>query len=125
MAEFFLTIGIMTVASCQSGETDRSGYVDCLGRVWDTSDQAPWDLSEVIAQCKGRIPEGSGGMLPDWITFESLSDDWLIPADSWSVWRFMGMPETVAVTVAVHRPRELTDASWGRVLRLLGWQYRY
>ena len=125
MAEFFLTIDIMTEESCQSGETDRSGYVDCLGRLWDDSDQAPWDLREVIAQTKGRRSEGSGGMLPDWVTFDSVSDDHLVSADSWSVWRFMGVPDTVSVSVSVHRPRNLSDASWARVLRLLGWQYRY
>jgi hypothetical protein len=125
MAELYCTAEVMTVESAETGEAELRGYVDCLGRMWDDSDQASWDLREVLAQVGGRRAEGSGGRCPDWLSFEGQSDDHLIRPDSWSIWSWMGHDSTIGMTVNVHRPRDITDASWLRICRLLGWQYRY
>jgi hypothetical protein len=125
MAELLCTADVITVDSAEYGDVAERGYVDCLGRLWDDSDHAVWDLREVLAQMAGRRPEGSGGRCPDWLTFEGQNDDHLLRADSWSAWRFMGQDDVIGMTVSVHRPRDITDASWLRICRMLGWQYRY
>lgn len=125
MAELLCTVDVFTAESVEYGDAAERGYVDCLGRLWDDSDHAYWDLREVLAQMGGRRPEGSGGRCPDWLTFEGQSDDHLIRPDSWSAWRFMGQEDVIGVTVSVHRPRDITDSSWLRICRMLGWKYRY
>jgi len=125
MAELFCTADVITADSAEHGDAAERGYVDCLGRLWDNSDHASWDLREVIAQMGGRWVEGSGGRCPDWLTFESQNDDHLRSSDSWSAWRWMGEDDVIGMTVSVHRPRNITDASWIRICRLLGWRYRY
>ena len=125
MAELYCTVDVMTADSAEHGDAEIRGYVDCLGRVWDDSDQAAWDLREVLAQVEGRRAEGSGGRCPDWLTFESQNDDHLLRQGSWSAWSWMGKDDVIGMTVIVHRPRDITEASWLRICRLLGWQYRY
>ena len=125
MAELFCTADVMTAESVEHGDAEIRGYVDCLGRFWDTSDHATWDLREVLAQMAGRRPEGSGGRCPDWLTFDGQNDDHLLRPDSWSAWASMGRDDVIGMTVSVHRPRDITDASWLRICRLLGWQYPY
>jgi hypothetical protein len=125
MVELYCTADVITAESAEHGDAAERGYVDCLGRLWDDSDQASWDLREVLAQMEGRRPEGSGGCCPDWLSFESLSDDHLIRPDSWTAWRHMGKDDVIGMTVSVHRPRDITDSSWLRICRMLGWRYRY
>ena len=125
MAELFCTADVMTAESAEQCDAAWWGYVDCMGAFWDTPDHACWDLREVLAQMAGRRPEGSGGRCPDWLTFESRNDDHLLRPDNWSAWSSMGHADVIGMTVSVHRPRDITDASWIRICRMLGWQYRY
>lgn len=124
MAELICTADVITAESAEAGDAEIRGYIDCLGRIWDTSDHAVWDLREVLAQMQDRWVEGSGGPCPDWLTFESQNDDHLLTPMSWSAWSHMGQAEVIGMTVSVHRPRNITDASWLRICRLLGWRYR-
>ena len=68
MAELYCTAEVVTVESAEAGDAELRGYVDCLGRMCDDSDQAAWDLREVLAQVCGRRADGSGGPCPGAVT---------------------------------------------------------
>ena len=53
-----------------------------------------------------------------WLSLDPQSDFWLSP-----FWRDLAGQDALGVTAAVHRPDWITDASWLRVCRLLGWRH--
>ena len=125
---FPVTADVITAESAEAGDAEVRGYIDSLGR-WDDHwerygtypDDCGWQLSTLIEDLSGRVWEGNGGKLPDWITTESTSDDLLTRRGDWSVWEPLASVDgSLGMTVSVHRPDWITDASWRRVLRLIG-----
>ena len=127
---FPVTADVITVESAEAGDSEISGYIDSLGR-WDDHferfgtypDDCGWQLSTLIEDLSGRRWEPNCWPcdLPDWITTESLNDDLLTRKGDWSVWEpLCSVDDALSMNVSVHRPGWITDASWRRVLRLLG-----
>ena len=121
---------VITAESAEAGDAEVRGYIDSLGR-WDDHwerfgtypDDCGWQLSTLIEDLSGRVWEGNVYPcdLPDWISTESTSDDFLTREGDWSVWEPLASVDgALAMNVSVHRPDWITDASWRRVLRLIG-----
>tara|TARA_B100001093_G_scaffold519892_1_gene611229 strand:+ start:5385 stop:5807 length:423 start_codon:yes stop_codon:yes gene_type:complete len=125
---FPVTADVITVESAEAGDAEVRGYIDSLGR-WDdyferfgtVADEDGWQLSTLIEDLSGRRWEGDGASLPRWITTESLNDDLLTRKGDWTVWEpLASVDDALCMMVSIHRPDWITDASWRRVLRLLG-----
>ena len=127
---FPVTATLLTDASASSGDYAVHGYIDSHG-MWDCHfsrfgtypDNCGWKLSTIYEDLKHRRWEGNVYMcdLPDWISTESLNDDLLTREGDWSVWEpLASVTDALSMTVSIHRPGWITDASWRRVLRLLG-----
>ena len=125
---FPVTAEVVTVESAEAGDAEIRGYIDSLGR-WDDHferfgtypDECGWQLSTLIEELSHRRWEGDGASLPRWITTDSLNDDFLTRKDDWTVWEpLASVDNALYMTVSIHRPDWITDASWRRVLRLLG-----
>ena len=123
---FPVTAEVITAESCEQGDAEQRGYIDWTGCWCDDPDL--WDLRKLADTLPSGYVEGSGGPVPDWITIEPGSGWWLDPfcrdlAD--------GLPDALAVSFSVHRPApwrgqpDISDASWLRVIRALGWRWRY
>lgn len=124
---FRCTYEVVTVGGLIAGEASDLGYLDWRGNPVDEARDSHWDLQD-LARLSGYRLEGSGGPVPSWVTCEALNDDLIKPQ---GVWAFLetaqqcaGDDEVWGGAVSIHRPDWITDASWLRVLRALGWSYR-
>ncbi len=128
---FRLTADVITAESCEAGDAAERGWLTSWGCLSDEYADSCWDLRD-LADLFGNYyrPEGDGSTLPRWLTFEASNDDLISPCDGW---RFLadeygpeGDEEAIGGTISVHRPDWITDGSWARVCRLLGWRpYRW
>lgn len=128
---FPVTAEVVTVESAELGDAELRGYIDSLGRWddhWERFGTYPadcgWQLSTLLEDLGGRRWEADCWpcSLPSWITTDSTSDDLLTRPGDWSVWEPLASVDgALSMSVTVHRPDWVTDASWGRVCRLLGW----
>lgn len=117
---FRVTYETVTAESAEQGDFAESGYLDWLGNPVDWCSDSEWDLRDLTDKLAGCYAEGDGDKLPRWITLDPGSDFWLSP-----FWRDLAGEDALGVTASVHRPDWITDASWLRVCRLLGWSWRY
>ena len=121
---FPVTAQVLTSESCETGDFELCGYCDYWGRWSDEPDC--WDFRSLLEHLPGGRWEGDGSSIPRSVTLECDSDGWLT-----SIWRELAStvddPDDVLdVSFSVHRPHCITDASWLRVLRHLGWKpYRW
>ena len=126
---FPVTATLLTDDSASNGDYAVHGYIDSHG-LWDDHfsrfgtypDDCGWQLSTIYRDLKHRRWEGAHYTdLPDSISTESLNDDLLTREGDWSVWEpLASVTDALGMTVSIHRPGWITDASWRRVLRLLG-----
>lgn len=119
---FRCTAELVTAESCEAGDVAERGYVDCWGQLWDDYSDSSWDLRDLLDTLQGRSACGDGSNLPSWVTFDSSTDDLCCPQEGW---RFL-LQDSDAIhgQISVHRPAWISDASWLRVLALLGWRPR-
>lgn len=117
---FRVTYETVTAESAELGDFAESGYLDWQGSPVDQYSDSVWDLRDLTDRLAGCHAEGSGGRVPSWITLDPGSDFWLSP-----FWRDLAGEDALGVTASVHRPDWITDASWVRVCRMLGWSWRY
>jgi hypothetical protein len=117
---FRVTYDVVTAASAEQGDFAESGWLDWLGQPVDEYHESEWDLRDLLDKLEGCYAEGDGDSVPRWITLDPQSDFWLSP-----FWRDLAGEDALGVTASVHRPGWITDASWLRVCRMLGWHYRY
>lgn len=99
-------------------EEVESGYISTLATWEDDYAQSEWDIRSIKDRFSGFYVEGDGASVPRWITFNIEN-----PAINSSF--IMGLtnfecPDTACVSV--HRPGWITDHSWLRVCRILGWK---
>ena len=125
---FRCTYEVVTVASAVAGDFSDLGYLDWQGNAVDEARDSHWDLQD-LSRLSGYRFEGDGGKVPSWVTCEALMDDLIEPQ---GVWSFLAAAqqrteddEVWGGCISIHRPAWCTDASWLRVLRLLGWSSRY
>ena len=123
---FRLTAEAVSEESCECGDVAERGWLTSFGQLSDEYFDSSWDVRD-LADLLGRgyRPEGDGGDVPRWLTFEASSDDLLWPGDGWSFLSELDCgEEVIGGSITVHRPDWITDGSWCRICRLLGWQPR-
>lgn len=121
---FRLTAEAITAESCEAGDAAERGWLTSWGCLSDEYGDSCWDLRD-LADLLGRgyRPEGDGAAVPRWLTFEASSDDVISPCDGWSFLEDLeGDEEAIGGSISVHRPDWISDGSWLRVCRLLGWR---
>jgi len=119
---FCCTYEVITAGSCEQGEALDHGYLDRYGEAVDEAYDSHWDLQD-LSRLSGYRFEGDGAKVPRWLTCEAGMDDLIKPQGVWS--SLNGTDDVLGGTISIHRPDWCTDASWLRVLKLLGWSYRY
>jgi len=91
----------------------------------DNACDSHWDLQDIL-RLKGYRLEGDGSSVPRWLSAEADMSDLIHCARPWAF--LADSPEdqeTIGGTISIHRPDWITDASWLRVCRMLGWKNRY
>ena len=117
---FPVTFETITDDSAEHGDSADRGYLDWAGhRTTDCTRSLSWDFRSLAEALHGHKPEGDGGDPPSWLTFTAGSDDLIIPS---GVWSFVDTDAEIGAAVSIHRPDWITEASWRRVCRCLGWE---
>jgi hypothetical protein len=118
---FRVTYETVSVESAEQGDYAEIGYLDWQGCPVDNYYDSEWDFRDLVDKLSGHLAEGDGARVPRWVTVDPQSDFWLSP-----FWRDIASDpnETLGVSASVHRPDWITDASWLRVCRVLGWRQR-
>jgi hypothetical protein len=120
---FAVTYSIHTLESVESGDVAAQGYCDTNGYDTEREDWS-WALADLL-QFKGYCFEGDGARVPRWISCDASMTDLFV--QSGGFWGDLLEDESnvSSAEVSIHRPDWITDASWIRVCRLLGWTSRY
>lgn len=118
---FRVTFNTVTEESCQNGDHYDSGYLDYNGSPVDEYYKSDWSFRDLYDHLRGYRAEGDGDKVPRWITIENGSDDLFTSR----FWQQFTDPDTIGATVSIHRPDWITDSSWLRVCRILGWRNLY
>ena len=116
---FRVTYETVTAESADQGDFADHGWLSWNGSPADQYFDSVWDVRDLTDKLAGHYAEGDGDTVPRWITVDPGSDFWLSP-----FWRDLAGEDALGVTASVHRPDWITDASWLRVCRLLGWRNR-
>jgi len=114
---FRVTYETVTAESAEHGDATERGWLDWRGCPVDQYDDSCWDFRDLTDRLAGCYAEGDGATVPSWITLDPQSDFWLSP-----FWRDIAGEDALSVTASVHRPDWITDSSWIRVCRMLGWR---
>lgn len=117
---FRVTYETVTADSAEHGDVAERGWLDWRGYPADDYYDSAWYLRDLTDKLAGCYAEGTGETVPRWISLNPGSDFWLSP-----FWRDLAGDDALGVTASVHRPDWITNASWLRVCRLLGWRWRY
>ena len=118
---FQATYEVMTDDSVSVGDAADRGWLDWLGDAVDNASDSHWDLQD-LARLKGYHFEGDGGRVPSWITCDADMSDLIHNARPWGFLADCSDGEVIGGSISIHRPDWITDASWLRVCRLLGWK---
>jgi hypothetical protein len=116
---FRVTYETVTADSAEHGDAAERGWLDWRGCPCDKHHDSVWDFRDLTDKLAGCYAEGDGATVPSWITLDPQSDFWLSP-----FWRDLAGEDALSVTASVHRPDWITDSSWLRVCRMLGWRFR-
>ncbi len=125
---FRLTAELFTAEASEDGDAAERGWLTSYGDIADEYFDSSWDLRDIADLLgAGYRPESSGGDVPSWLTFEATSDDLLWPGDGWAfLSESRDGDEPIGGSITVHRPGWISDGSWLRFCRLLGWRpYRW
>jgi len=118
---FTVTFSTVSENSIESEEFSDHGYCDTLGHSIDREEWS-WQLRDLLEQFRGYRFEGDGASVPQWITADSGCDIW---SDRFLLGLGNSIEENMVASCSIHRPGWITDSSWLRVCRLLGWVQRY
>ena len=125
---FRCTYEVVTAESVTEGDASDRGYLDWRGNAVDEARDSHGDLQDLARLSCYRF-EADGGPVPSWVTCEALNDDLIKPQGAWAfletAQHCSAGDEVWGGSISIHRPDWITDASWLRVLRLLGWSYRH
>ena len=119
---FQATFETLTEDSVECGSNADHGWLDWQGCATDLGIYSHWDLQDLIRLKHYRF-EGDGGNVPRWITCDADQQDVIQQSGVWSFLdgRYLDS-EVIGGSISIHRPHWITDASWLRVCRLLGWR---
>jgi len=117
---FVVCYATYTEVSVSMGDFDHCGFCDTNGADIDR-EMSCWQLTDLLKFRYCQF-EGDGSKVPRWITatadFLQLQQGFwqdLVDNDS----------DIIGAEVSIHRPDWITDSSWLRVCKLLGWFNRY
>lgn len=116
---FRVTYEAITEESAEHGDAAERGWLAWNGCPVDEYFDSVWDFRDLTDRFAGCSTYGDGSAVPRWVTVTPGTDFYL---DPW--WRDLAGPEAIAADCSVHRPDWITDASWLRVCRMLGWRPR-
>ena len=120
---FRVTYETVTAESAERGDCADYGWLDWSGCPTDNSYGSVWDLRDLRSKLAGYYAEGDGDRIPRRVTVDPGTDFWLSPF--WRDLADLAGEDALGVTASVLRPDWITDASWLRVCRMLGWRWRY
>jgi len=119
---FRVTYETITADSCEAGDAADRGWLDWLGVPVDQAMDSHWDLQD-LARLKGYRFEGDGSSIPNWVSCEADMSDLIHRARPWGFLAdYSEESEVIGGSISIHRPNWITDASWLRVCRSLGWK---
>ena len=119
MITFNLTAELVTEDSCLNGDAEKRGFLDESGQLTNKKDNYTFSLRELCEQ----------GL--HYFYWERSSDTWITcyynASDMFSepenIWSFMADDsvdsDVLSGSISVHRPDNITDASWERVIKHL------
>ena len=116
---FRVTYSTVTEQSCEIGDRADCGYVDAAGSPIDDPQDSKWTFRELLDRFQGYLPEGDGSPAPRWLTVTAESDLWLD-----SFWANLG-EDLIGAECSIHCPDWITESSWIRVCRAIGWTWKY
>jgi hypothetical protein len=117
---FPVTADVVTAASCKHGDYQHCGYCDNLGR-WE-DERTLWCLADLLSDLPDSyspVESDCSHGIPRWVTIDAGPTWW-----DEAICRELAsdFEDVLSVTLSVHRPPMLTDSSWLRVCRMLGWR---
>ena len=118
---FQATYETITAESCEQGDASERGWLSWLGNAVDNAWDSHWDLQD-LTRLTGYQWEGDGGNVPRWITCDADMSDLIHCARPWGFLADCSDGEVIGGSISIHRPDWITDASWLRVCRLLGYR---
>ena len=116
---FRVTYSSVTEDSAECGDFASQGYLDWLGNPVDEYFESEWDFRDIMNRFADSYVEGDGADVPSFVSIDPESDFWLS-----SFWRGFAGDDAISATAYVHRPSWISDGSWLRILRCLGWRNR-
>lgn len=118
---FRVTYDTISTLSAECGSTQSCGWLNWQCTPVDGYIESQWDLQDIKEKLQGHI-EGDGAKVPSFVSIDPGSEWWL--DTTWSdIKRFATDPDDlIGLTLYLHRPGWITDSSWLRVLRMLGWR---
>ena len=120
MINFNLTGQLVTEHSCQHGDYEKSGFIDDSGQLTNERCDSNFSLSDLCGQGFHYLQWDDNG---DWITTTYETSDMFTKPDIDSLWCFMNDDSTdsevLSGSISVHRPDNITDSSWDRVVKHL------
>lgn len=114
---FRVTYEVVTEDSAADGDAADRGYLSTSGCPVDHYYDSTWTFRDLTERLLDYHAEGDGGRVPRWITLDGGTN---FPLSGF--WRDFTDDDAIGASVAVHRPDWITDASWLRVCRVLGWR---
>lgn len=121
---FKATYELITAESCEQGDVADQGWLNWLGDAVDNAWDSHWDLQD-LTRLTGYRWESDGSDVPRWLTCEADWSDLIRLARPWGFVAEQRDGKPIGASISIHRPDWITDASWLRVCRLLGWSSRY
>ena len=120
MINFNLTGQLVTEHSCQHGDYEKSGFIDDSGQLTNERCDSNFSLSDLCGQGFHYLQWEDND---DWITTTYETSDMFTKPDIDSLWCFMNDDSTdsevLSGSISVHRPDNITDSSWDRVVKHL------
>ena len=118
MTVFNLTADLVTEDSCSNGDWEKAGFLDESGQLTNKKDNYTFSLTELrdlLEQC--LYWERSSD---DWITAtKEMCNEFNVPSGLWSFLDDDSVDSDIlSGQISIHRPEDITDASWERVLKL-------
>ena len=118
MTVFNLTADLVTEDSCFHGDWEKAGFLDESGQLTNKKDNYTFSLTELrdlLEQC--LYWERSSDT---WITAtKEMCNEFNTPSGLWSFLDDDSVDSDIlSGQISIHRPEEITDASWERVLKL-------
>ena len=121
---FRVTFDCVSGLSAECDCHQSCGWLDWQGNPVDDYVDSCWDFQDLRDHLAGCHPEGDGGRIPQFVSFNPGTDWWFFQAEDGIRDSVSDPDDLLGVTAYVHRPGWITDASWLRVLRFLGWRQR-